>query len=109
MGSRQISKRVLASPGGIVMVVWLLGHIFDDGLYPGKSRVVARAASNGGYFAGAKVPNEVVVPDPDAMAGRGYGLFVIVSIYNGYIKVLNGINLYRKPSYPLPALVFGIN
>ncbi|GBL86829.1 hypothetical protein AVEN_96059-1 [Araneus ventricosus] len=35
--SCRISKQTLASPVRTIMVVWLLGHISDDGSYPGKT------------------------------------------------------------------------
>ncbi|GBL77161.1 hypothetical protein AVEN_12788-1 [Araneus ventricosus] len=36
MRSCRISKQVLASPDGTIMVVWLLGPTSDDSSYPGK-------------------------------------------------------------------------
>ncbi|GBM02469.1 hypothetical protein AVEN_76514-1 [Araneus ventricosus] len=44
MRSRRISKRVLASLVGTVMVVWLLGPISDDGRTPERCRGRRRAA-----------------------------------------------------------------
>ncbi|GBN65349.1 hypothetical protein AVEN_199179-1, partial [Araneus ventricosus] len=40
MRSRRISKRVLASPGGIAMVMWLSWPHFDDRSYLLRERLV---------------------------------------------------------------------
>ncbi|GBM91513.1 hypothetical protein AVEN_92979-1 [Araneus ventricosus] len=75
MRSCRISKQVLASPVGTLMVVWLFGPIPMTGRTPVKWGVIAFAARNEGYYAGTTVPDYlsrrmVIHVNPDAKTRR---------------------------------------